>query len=193
MMVLLNEALNTYLQLDPASAKRLKKLENKAISIELLPFHFVFYCYVINGKLTLSKQTDLPIVAAICGTPLQMTAVMLTKENRHRFFADDIKMEGNAEMAQTMIQVFDELHIDWEDYLSQLVGDVPAHHTGRFIKKAFGWLKKTKNTLMLDINDYLHEEKRLYPSKDEIEHFYHDVDELKMAVDRLEAQLRNIV
>lgn len=192
MLAILNEAINAYLQLDPTSLSRLKKLEKKAILIELLPFNYFFYVELTDNKIILTKDSIYPIAATIRGTPLQMTAVMIAKDNRHQFFAEDIKIEGDAEIAQSVINLFDELQIDWEEYLSQLVGDVPSHHIGRFAKSAMNWLKKSKNTLRLNISDYLQEEIKCYPPKEEVENFYHEVDELRMAVDRLEARLRSV-
>ena len=76
----LTKAINTFLRLDPESEQRLQKLRGKVISIELLPFHFVFQC-VFTGDNSVIIQTDdiLAAETSICGTPLQMMGVMLIK------------------------------------------------------------------------------------------------------------------
>jgi len=192
LLVSLTKAINAYLQLDPESKQRLKKLQGKAITIEFLPFHFIFQCVFNENSVTLKTDELLPTGTKICGTPLQMVGVMLTKDNRHHFFAEDLIIEGNAEIGQQVIELFDELQIDWEEHLSRLVGDVPAYHIGRALQGMNEWLRYTEKTITQNVNEYIHEESQFLPVREALQDFFSDIDTLRMDVDRIEIRLSRL-
>jgi ubiquinone biosynthesis protein UbiJ len=184
----LTKAINAYLRLDPESKQRLKNLRGKAITIEFLPFHFIFQCVFSEDSVELQADEWLQTDTKIRGTPLQMLGAMLTKDNRQRFFAEDLLIEGDATIAQQVIELFDELQIDWEEYLSRLVGDVPAYHVGRTLRDMKEWLHNTEKTLAQNINEYIHEEAGFLPVREALQDFFSEIDTLRMHVDRIEAR-----
>jgi ubiquinone biosynthesis accessory factor UbiJ len=189
----ITKALNTYLRLDPDSKLRLKKLQGKTIAVELLPFHLTFQCVFTAHGMKIHTDDVLVTDAKISGTPLQMLNVMMTKENRQRFFADDLSITGDAEIAQQVVDLFDELQIDWEEYLSMLVGDVPAHQVGRFIKNIETWLRKSEESFIDNVNEYVHEEAQWLPASEALQDFFAEIDTLRMDVDRIEARVNKLL
>lgn len=195
----LNKAVNAYLALDPDSRPRIEKLQGKIVVIELLPFHIRLLCTFTDSAMQLKDVTaDMDTFSAnnihtiISGTPLQMMGVMLNKDKRHQFFADDVRIEGSAEIGQQVIELFDELRIDWEDHLSAFIGDTPAYHAGRFITKIRGMLRHTDESLSQSINEYIHEEAEWLPSREALQDFFNDIDIIRMDVDRAEARLHSL-
>lgn len=185
----ITKAMNAYLQLDSNSVNRLKKLKGKAVTLELLPMHFTFHCIFDNDSMQIETEALKITQATIRGTPLQIVNVILTKDNRHQFFADDIKIEGDAEIAQQVISLFDELNIDWENELSQIIGDVPAYHIGRVIHQIGNWISNTAQSFNHDINEYIHEEANWFPPSEALQNFFADIDTLRMDIDRAEARI----
>lgn len=185
----LSTAINRYLSLDPESKERLAKLNGKAITIELLPFHYTFHCYFDNNAVSINTDECKDAEAIIRGTPLQLATLALSQDNRHRFFADDVTIEGNAALGQQVMQLFDELEIDWQEYFSMLVGDVSAHHIGNFFQHMKTWLTQTENSMAQNISDFLHEELKCVPPAEALQDFFQDIDELRMDTDRIEARL----
>lgn len=189
---MLTQAINTYLQLDTESAKRLRQLNGKRITVELLPFHWIFHCVFDEKGVAIEESESSPHDTYLRGTPLQMMGVMLAKENRQRFFADDLTIEGDAEVGQKVIALFDELQIDWEYYLSRLVGDVPAYHARRLVESVGDWLKNTDKTVSQDIAEFIHEEAGWLPAREALQDFFQDIDTLRMDVDRIEAKIHHL-
>ena len=187
------KAINAYLRLDTESARRLKRLNGKTVTIELLPFHFIFQLEVSAAKIQCHLGERLPANTKIIGTPLRLLSVMTTKHNRQAFFADDLKMEGDAEFGRHVIELFDDLEVDWEEHCAKVIGDVPAHHLGRALISAKHWLRKTGDSFSRDISEYLHEETHIFPPPEALNDFYNDIDQLRMDVDRMEARLRRII
>lgn len=188
----LSLAINAYLKLDQESNRRLKKLRGKIITIELLPFHLVFHCEFRDNEVVLQETITSTPNTVIRGTPMQMLNVMLTIENRQQFFADDMVIEGDAEIGQQVIALFDELRIDWEEHLSSVTGDVPAYHISRIVHGVKKWFVNSGNTLAQNLNEYMHEEKNWVPAQEALQDFFNDIDVLRMDVDRAEAKIKQL-
>lgn len=188
----LARAINAYLALDPESKNRLHKLQNTNITIELLPFHFIFQCEFNTTGVIIHDHEKCTAEAKLCGTPLQMLGMLLAKESRQHFFADDLRIEGNAEIGQQVVELFDELHIDWEEYLSHFTGDTPAYHLSRFVRNVKNWLQETDQNLSENIDEYIHEEAAWLPSNEALKDFYDDIDTLRMDLDRIEVKIKKL-
>lgn len=187
----LTRALNHYLKLDVDSASRLALLEGKAITIEILPFHFTFQCVFTQQQVKIKTDDLQPADTHLSGTPLPMLSVMASKNHRQRFFADDIRIEGNAEVGQLVMALFDDLHIDWEDQLSHYLGDVSAYQVGRLLRGIGKWLQDTEKCVTQDVNEFIHEEALWFPTRVALDDFFHDVDTLREEVDRIEAKINS--
>jgi ubiquinone biosynthesis protein UbiJ len=190
----LNQALTRYLLLDPESKKRLKKLENKIIAIELVntktTFPF-FQCQLTENTLSLKiKNLSTPDII-IKGTPLSLLRLVITKDTaaRKKFFSHDVIIQGDVELAQKIMDLFDQLEIDWEEYISHWIGDVPAHALWRIQKKIGGFSQKIRSTLRRNTNEYLHEEVNLFPPREALADFFDEIDGLRMDTDRLTAKV----
>src|SRR3990167_7071396 len=103
---LLSKALNTYLALDPDSKKRMRALSGKVATIELLPFHIRFHCIFEKGAICVEQEEKRPSDVEIRGTPLSMMGMWLA-EDKKRFFAEDISIQGDAELGQGILALFD--------------------------------------------------------------------------------------
>lgn len=184
-----NKALNAYLSLDPNSKKKLRKLENKVITIDLLPSHTILQFILSDESVTLKEEEILDSDVKIIATPIQLTSLIIAQENRQQFFIEDVKIEGDAELGQAIIELFDELEIDWEEQLSHFVGDISAHHVGRVFHGIKSWAARFNQSMAHDINEYLHEELKLFPTANELNNYYDEIDHLALALDRAEARL----
>ncbi|OGT41781.1 MAG: hypothetical protein A3F42_02115 [Gammaproteobacteria bacterium RIFCSPHIGHO2_12_FULL_37_34] len=190
---LLTKAMNTYLRFDPESTLRLQKLQGNVIAFELLPFHFTFQClFNENGMVIVSDCSHLA-KTTIRGTPLHMLGFALASDQRQQFFAEDIMIEGDAELGQQVIALFDELDIDWEEYASKIIGDIPAYHINRHLHQMSRWINKTKTTFAQYVNEYLHEEKTWFPTHEALQDLFRDIDTLRMDVDRIEARVTTLL
>lgn len=188
----LNKVINAYLDLDPESSQRIRQLQGKAITIEFLPFHFTFQCAFDENRMQLHADGKMETDTTIRGTPIQMLSMMITKDDRQRFFAEDIMIEGNAEFGQQVIELFDNMHIDWEEYMSHFIGDIPAYQAGRIFKNVSSWFGEAKKSFTENINEYIHEETRWLPAREALQDFFIEIDTLRMDTDRMEAKLKNL-
>ena len=188
---LLSKALNTYLALDPDSKKRMRVLSGKSAVIELLPFHVRFYCIFEEESVRMELGDHHSADVNISGTPFSLMGMWLS-EDKKRFFTEDISIQGNAELGQQILAFFDELEIDWEEVLSHMVGDIPAHQTWCAVTGVSKWTKRACKTMVQNLNEYVHEEAEYVPPREAVRDFFDEVDELRMAVDRLDARIKGL-
>src|ERR1700716_3883828 len=72
----------------------------------------------------------------------------------------DVRIDGDAELAQKFRELALLLRPDLEEELSLVLGDVPAHQLGRFARAAFGWTRKAASTTVRNAAEYLGHERR---------------------------------
>ncbi len=189
----IENALNQYLALDAASKERLAALENKIVQIELHGVDLSLQLFFQERRIQLHWQSSERADLTISGTPLNLLHMGLVPQQRQRFFAEDVKIEGDLELAQYVLAIFDELEIDWEEISSQYIGDVSAHHLGRFVRGLKKMGQQFQTSFLQNVNEYVHEEINLVPANEALRDFFNEVDDLRMAVDRLEARVAHAI
>jgi ubiquinone biosynthesis protein UbiJ len=192
MKTLLEKAINRYLTLDPESPKRIASLNNKIVSLELSGILLTVQMLFVDKTIQLKWNDFLIPDLTIRGTPLNLLHLSLAPERRQHFFAEDVALEGNIELAEPVFAIFNELEIDWEEYISKWTGDVPAYQTSRFVRQIKKVGQRIRKTLVYNLNEYLHEEINAFPPLEALENFFHDVDNLRMDVDRLEVRIKKL-
>lgn len=195
---LIKTAINRYLALDPESHRRLARLNNKTISMQLSGIGIEFQLKIQNEKIEIqnlqfsnSYSVYLePHDVLIKGTPFALLGMSLSKDDRKRFFAEDVIIEGDLELGQQIIDLFDELEIDWEELLSKIVGDIPAHQLGNAARGLKNFTQRFKNVVLQNINEYAHEEALVFPPREALNDFFQEIDRLRMDADRLEQRVK---
>ncbi len=100
-----------------------------------------------------------------------------------------MQIRGDVELAQRFRELALLLRPDIEEEVSKVIGDVPAHHLGRFARAAFGWTRNAASTQVRNMAEYLaHERQHLVP-RAEADQLLKGVDTLRENVDRLEARI----
>lgn len=186
---MLQQGLNRYLALDPESKHHLKELEGKIITIELEGPHLAFQFIFKDEKVMLKFDDFAKPDTYIKGSPLTLLHMSLTQDNRKSFFEKGVVIEGDLDLAQDVINLFDRLEIDWEEYASKCVGDIPAHQLGKWIGRVKRFQKEAEALLLQNVNEYIHEEAEWFPPIEALNDFYNDIDEMRMAVDRIAARI----
>lgn len=188
----LEKGLNHYLSLDPEFPKRLHELEGKTVTIDLEGLKLHFQLQVLESKIQISPGETLPADLKIRGTPLSFVSLALSSDKKKHFFTEQVTLEGNAELGQQIMNLFDQLEIDWEEQVAQIIGDFPSYHLSRFTRRFLSWGKNAEESLRLNLNEYIHEEKPWFPPAVLLQDFYNEVDELRLALDRLEARVKRL-
>jgi len=100
-----------------------------------------------------------------------------------------LEMTGDAELAARFQKLLGLAKPDLEEELSNVVGDVAAHRIGNIARGIGRWGREARTTMRENIREYLQEESRDAPSRYEVDRFSAGVNEVRDAVDRLEARV----
>lgn len=182
----LEKLLNHYLSNDAEKAAQLAKLSGKVIQINLNPLHFTCYIHIDNDQLRLSKQTDTPANTIISGTPFSL---MQTLNQKGMTLSEEVSITGDLLLIQTLKNIFLSIDMDWEESLSQYMGDVAAHTACQWFRKITQYQQYAVKSFVRNSKEYWQEELKYFPPRAELEDFFNDVDVIRNDVERLQARI----
>jgi ubiquinone biosynthesis accessory factor UbiJ len=197
----LENVLNRGLPRSPRAQQLCAELAGRRVAIEIVPA-------LANGSYVLVESTGdalklsvvtagtvegtaagmLPPDAIISGGPLSLLALSGPAPEAV-LQRGDVRIDGDAELAQKFRELALLLRPDLEEELSLVLGDVPAHQLGRFARAAFGFTQKAAATTVRNVAEYLGHERRDLVPRTEAEQFLQGVDTLREDVDRLAARI----
>lgn len=190
----LQKAINKAMLLDEHMPAKLLALENKTLEMIIAPLNVNFFIHFKNGEIQLLDHYDTRADTIIHSNPLGLIRLSLLPASQARsLFNDKIRMSGDIELGQQVKKLFDEMDIDWEGHLAHFTGDVIAHQIGSFIRKGMNLKQHFDDSMRQNLSEYLQEELRVVPSKNELEDFLVGVDELSLSVERLQAHVNHLL
>ncbi|MBA4696635.1 MAG: SCP2 sterol-binding domain-containing protein [Legionella sp.] len=184
----LQHAINQALALDETTSLKIAALQGKTLEVVVKPLHVNFFMHFTADELQLLASYEGVPDTIIESSPLGLIRLSLLPVSKARsLFNDSIRVSGDIEVGQKVKQLFDEMDIDWEGHLAHFTGDVVAYQVGAFVRKGRAWKQMFKQSFRDNFSEYLQEELRLIPPKEEVNDFLNDVDALVLDVARLEA------
>jgi ubiquinone biosynthesis protein UbiJ len=104
----------------------------------------------------------------------------------------NIEIKGDIDFATLISNVLKDIKWDFEDDLSEVIGDVPAYHLVKLGKKVLKSTKETSFNIADTFKEYWLEEKPLIAKKRLVDKFNKEVDTLRFDVDRLEQRFQKL-
>jgi ubiquinone biosynthesis protein UbiJ len=164
--------------------KDLSKHRSKSILFNVGPIH---YALVINEVGLPEYRDHIDTYDAEIKLSIS-SALELMRGNKKAH----IEIKGDIDFATAMSSLLRDVEWDYEDDLSQIVGDIPAYHLVKLAKKLVNTTKKTSFNIADTFAEYWLEEKPLIAKKRLVKEFNNEVDRLRFDVDRLELRLKKL-
>ncbi len=184
----LETLLNTYLGMDPLTIEKCRDLTGKVVKIELSGLGLTLFVIPKgDGVQLLQHYAGIPD-AVITGSPFTLFKASLTDTKAMQ----DLNITGDVELGQRFHLLLREIDIDWEEHLSKITGDVIAHQLGNFARGAKQFCANTRKSMQANISEYLHEESRHLPPREELEDFYSDVSQIRNDVERIVRRMEKL-
>lgn len=98
-------------------------------------------------------------------------------------------IDGDTELALALSKVLRNLSWEYEEDLSKLIGDAPAHQLSQFGRKAVSEIRTQSLNVVDMFAEYWQEERPLIAKKRHVERFVQDVADLRDEAERLEKRL----
>ena len=185
----LEKLINKALQYDPSTRLRLEALDGQSLAIEFTELKLELCVFFDEDGLMISNQSIEPT------TQLRGTLpgfIQLARSNRVNLAESRVEAWGDTELLAEVKAIADDLEIDWEEAINQWLGDVTGHQFANGIRKQLDWLKGRGETGRRLLSEFLTEEFRASPSDSEVRQFNDNVDELRLATDRLQARFQRL-
>jgi ubiquinone biosynthesis accessory factor UbiJ len=182
----LDNLLNRGLPRSPRARQLCAELEGRSLAIEI---RAIARLRVASTGRTLSVTRDEAAAdATLAGGPVSLLA--LAGESADAVLRrGEVAISGDAELAQKFRELAGLLRPDFEEELSLLLGDVPAHQLGRLARLTLHSSRRAAATTLANLVEYLgHERSDLVP-RNEGEQFLRGVDAVREGVDRLAARI----
>lgn len=193
-LMVLQKALNHALSLDESMPVKIQALHGKVLEMIISPLNVHFFIRFAHREMQLLAHYDGHPDTVIHSSPLGLIRLSLLPASKVRsLFNDKIRMSGDVELGQQVKKLFDELDIDWEEHLAHFTGDVAAHQIGSLFRQGLAFKNRISTSMRHNVTEYLQEERRVFPSREEIDDFFTDIDELSLRTERLAAHVNQLL
>jgi len=170
------------------AAELCRRLDEKYVQIIAENFSLNVNFHIHDGHVALFSGPIENADAKISGTPINL--LRLSGDDPESVIrAGDVRISGDAEVAEDFRALLTVTRPDWEEELSHITGDVIAHEVGIGARQFRGWARRAERTLARSLGEYLSEETRSVVTETELEEYCDEVDQLAAGVDRITARL----
>ena len=188
---LVAKAVNRLLRSDPDVAARVGAMRGKVIAVHVTTFDQVLYFLPRDDSVTVVSEYEREPDTWVRGGAVDLFKLSFAGRGASsRRVAARAEISGDVALGQEFQQVFKDLEFDWEELPAAWFGDACAHELGRGARAAAAWLGRSLDSLADSGGEYLREEMRATPDARELREFIERVDELRDALERLEARER---
>jgi ubiquinone biosynthesis accessory factor UbiJ len=183
--------INAALRYDPGTRIALAPLEGKILALQITVPALHVFVMPMDNEVRLMGNWDGDVDTRISGSLLALA--QLAQSQVHNLKDSGVTAVGDISLLVQWQQLVKNLDIDWEEMLSQFTGDIIGHQTAQLLRAKFGWAKDRAQNAQRLTSEFLTEELKALPGKIELEDFYRQVDEVRLAVDRAAARVEKII
>lgn len=191
--LILDTALNRWLQLDPYAPQTLRRLQDNVICLHITGLEFSLYFFPSeNGIYSMTDYEG--EVDAKLSTPPATLLKLATAEDGGKVIleSDAVTLQGSIGILESFMALISGANIDWEELLSKVVGDIVANQVGESLRQTKGWLDESRTAMQMNMGEYLQEESRLTPADAEVSYYLDQVDQLRADTERLDARIQRL-
>lgn len=188
----LQAVLGRLLRADPEALAALEPLRGRVVALHVTGTGVSLFLRPAAGGIEVSPQAPSPPEVSLTGTPFALLTMMSGGAGEDADFGSGLSVNGDVGLAQRLRHVLSRLDADWEEQLARVLGDVPAHALGNAARTARDLGTRAGETLVRDVGEYLTEETRLLPGRQELEVYATAVDILRDDVERMQTRVRRL-
>ncbi len=187
--------LNALLARDPAAPSRLAALAGSRLLVRLEKPHLELVLHYHLSGIDLMRgdgveEADVDAVVEL--TPETFSEWISGASIERLMFDGKLAVRGRVHLLEATRDLLFDLDIDWGGELARWLGDMPAHSLAEGVRRLTRWGLRAKDELLQDVSEYVFEEARLLPGRQQRDLLREHLTELEVATDRLEARLNRL-
>ncbi len=186
-------ALNRYLGEDPDALARLAAFEGQVMAIHFREMGFS--CYLrphAGGFQVMGDYSDNPVATVNTTVPVLARSLLSDDKGRSLVLSGEIRLEGDTDVAESLLTILRDADFDPEEWLSRHIGDIPAYRVGQLFRGLFSRGQKTAESVSQDAVKFLRDDSRELVARTETQGWLEQVDVLRTDVDRIEARIKRL-
>lgn len=185
-----NRALNQTLAYAPAAQAQLNDLGPQIWRLHLTDLALNLDLCSDGQHLSLHTPDDAVPDADISGASRDLLTLLRSADKTAALASLPIRVEGSTRSFMQLQRLASTLDIDWEAWLGDAVGDLPAHHLATLARRAGGDVQAGFAGLQRATERYFIREKRWLVTRPEAAQMMEDTQALRRRVDKLAAQFQ---
>lgn len=195
----LQSVIDQLLRLDEELAEGVAELEGSVLEVHVQGLDWRFQLHPSSsgiGVVPVDEADDrsAPIPdLVVSAPPFTLLRLFGTMESIDGVLPPDVSISGDLKLVEKLSKVARRAYIDWDEPLSKLFGDSLSHEMGRGLRGFVSWARAACETFSADVGEYVREERRLSPTRLEIEDFATRIDMIRDDVERLEVRIARLV
>lgn len=184
-----SRAINKALATDPATLAKLQRLQGEVFCVEsTLPPLILSFHFTPRGVEPVEPGETARV--RLRGTALALVRLLVAAAVEDSVTGNnEVEILGDATALLQLSRAFADLEIDWEELLSQLVGDLAARALTEGLGQARRFGDEQGHRLTIQLQNFAHQSLGL-SRPEEIQPLAKRSRELQYRLDRLEARLR---
>lgn len=187
MLKLVNTALGLLSKLDPQVSALLLPLNGKTLSVNIVDIDLMITLKVEDSKIHANNE---PTKNILKGNLAYILELIFNKNLQELIIAEKLYYQGSLKDLNAFNKFLNAIDIDLVYKISELTSPEFAGIVAKPFQKAKQYFKTSRQETIVDIKDFLTEEKKTLISQNEINIFYRQVQELKQTTDRIEVKLK---
>ena len=181
--------INRVLRLDGTALPRLRRLSAKVIEVDCLSPPLRVFILPAGDGLHFAGQHEAEVDCTLRAPAGNLLHLALARDKTRVLHSPEVSMDGDSAALLELAGILQSLELDWEYELSRWLGPLATQVLGSGLRDASRWSAQSLHSLRLNLADYLAEESRTLVGQHEAEARFAELDQLKLALDRLDARV----
>lgn len=184
--------LNRALRLDGTALPRLQALAGKVIAVQCQSPALELFILPSGDGLQLAAQWHAPADCTLTAPAASLLRLALSREKTAVLHRPEVSLDGDSAVLLQLAGILQDLELDWEYEISRWLGPVATTLLAGHLRSRVNLASHGATSLKQNLADYLAEESRTLVGQREADARFAELDQLKLALDRLEARIERL-
>ena len=184
--------LNRVLRLDATALPRMAALAGRVIAVDCAAPAVQLYLLPGADGLRLAGNWQGGVDCRLRAPAASLLRLAVSQDKTRVLHGPDVELDGDSAALLELAGILQDLELDWEYELARWLGPVAGQLFADQLRSRAGWAAQSLGSLQQDLADYLSEESRALVGQREAQARFNELDELKLALERLEARIERL-
>lgn len=184
--------LNRLLRLDATARPRLARLAGSVLAVHCTAPELTVHILPNADGLRLAGHWQGEADCTLHAPAESLLRLAASRQKTAVLHSPEVRLEGDSASLLALAEILQDLELDWEYEVSRWLGPLATQLLAGSLQHAARWSGQSLASLRQNLADYLGEESRSLVGRHEAEARFAEVDDLRLAMDRLEARIARL-